>query len=138
MSRKSARCAAMQLVFEDLFGGEGGEETLRDLIAYVPEEGEDAFIQGLVNGVREHVQEIDALIASHLRNWTMERISRVSHAALRLAVYELKWAGDAPAGVVIREAVQLTQRFDEEAEGRFVNGVLSGILKDMEADVPNE
>ena len=132
MSRKSARCAAMQMVFEDLFGGEGGEETLLGLIAYVPEEGEKEYIEGLVAGVREHAGEIDSLIASHLRNWTMERISRVSHAALRLAVYEMKWVPDVPKGVVIQEAVQLTQRFDEEAEGRFVNGVLSGILREME------
>ena len=138
MSRKSARCAAMQLVFEDLFGGEGGQETLNELIAYVPEEGELEFIEGLVSGVREHAAEIDGMIASHLRGWTLDRISRVSRAALRLAVFELKWGGDVPAGAVIQEAVQLTQRFDEESEGRFVNGVLSSILRDLEENKADE
>ena len=50
---------------------------------------------------------------------------------MKVAIYEMKWQKDVPPGVIIREAVQLTQRFDEDSEGRFVNGVLSSVLKEM-------
>ena len=55
MARKSARAAAVQMVFENMFGGDGGEETLRDLIEFNPEEGDQAFIDGLISGVENHV-----------------------------------------------------------------------------------
>ncbi len=131
MSRKTARQAAVQMVFEELFGGESGEDTLRELIAFEPAEGDLEFIDSIVKGVREHSEEIDAVIAGHLKNWTLDRISNVAHAAMKVAIYEMKWQKDVPAGVAIREAVQLTQRFDEDAEGRFVNGVLSSVLREM-------
>ena len=130
MSRKAARQAAVQMVFEELFGGEGGEETLRELIAFEPGEGDMEYIRDVVDGVRKHGEEIDGIIAGHLKNWTLDRISNVAHAAMKVAIYEMKWQKDVPPGVVIREAVQVTQRFDEDSEGRFVNGVLSSVLKE--------
>ena len=131
MSRKTARQAAVQMVFESLFGGDGGDDTLTGLISFEPAEGDMEYVQSVVNGVREHGEEIDGIIAGHLKNWTLDRISNVSHAAMKVANYEMKWQKDAPPGVIIREAVQLTQRFDEDSEGRFVNGVLSSVLKEM-------
>ncbi len=131
MSRKTARIAAVQLVFESLFQGDGGDDTLLGLIGFEQEGDDIAFVDRLCKGVEEHAGEIDAMISSHLKNWTLDRISRVAHAAMRVAVYELKYEQDVPAGAVIKEAVQITQRFDEEGEGRFVNGVLSGILKEL-------
>ena len=131
MSRKTARIAAVQMVFESLFAGDGGDDTLLGLIGFQQEEDDLAFVERLCKGVEEHAQELDAMISAHLKNWTLDRISRVAHAAMRVAVYELKYEQDVPAGAVIKEAVQITQRFDEEGEGRFVNGVLSGILKEL-------
>ena len=138
MSRKTARMAAVQMCFADLFGGESDEETLRDLVEFQGDEGDDSFILDTVQGVRRESENLDETISLHLKNWTMERISRVSHAALRVAVYEMSHGRDVPAGVVIKEAVQITQRLDEESEGRFVNGVLSGILRDMEPEAEAE
>ncbi len=131
MSRKAARQAALQMVFEELFGGDGGEDTLRELIAFEPDEGDLAYIRGIVDGVRAHGEEIDAVISGHLKNWTLDRISNVAHAAMKVAIFEMRWQKDVPPGVVIREAVQLTQKFDEDSEGRFVNGVLSSVLREM-------
>ncbi len=137
MSRKTARQAAVQMVFEDLFGGEGGDDTLLGLIAFDPGEGDLEFIENVVRGVRAHGEEIDAIIAGHLKNWTLDRISGVAHAAMKVAIFEMKWQKDVPPGVVIREAVQITQRFDEDSEGRFVNGVLSSVLKETAPEDPN-
>ena len=91
MARPIAREAAMQLVFEQLFGGDGAAETLVDLIDYVPGDNDRAYIDGVVGGVREHATELDEQISACLRGWTLQRLSRVDLAILRLAVYEMQY-----------------------------------------------
>ena len=95
MARPIAREAAMQLVFEQIFGGVGETETLVDLIDYQPSENDRAYIDMVVSGVREHEKELDAEISACLRGWTIDRLSRVDLAILRLSVFEMKH-GDIP------------------------------------------
>ncbi len=132
MARPIAREAAMQLVFEQIFGGVGETETLVDLIEYQPNENDRAYIDSAVAGVREHEKEIDAEIAACLRGWTMERLSRVDLAILRLAVFEMKYA-QLPAAVSINEAVELTRKYSSEQSCPFVNGVLGTISRKLAA-----
>ena len=122
----------MQLVFEQLFGGEGEAETLVDLIDYTPGDNDRAYIEAAVSGVREHAQEIDAEISACLRGWTLARLSRVDLAILRLSVYEMQYAG-IPAAVSINEAVELTRKYSSEASCPFVNGVLGTISRKLAA-----
>lgn len=128
MARPIARETAMQLVFEQLFGGEGSAETLVDLIDYTPEENDRRYIEEVVNGVGEHAAELDAQIAACLRGWTLARISRVDLAILRLAVFEMKYM-TLPAAVAINEAVELTRKYSAEESCPFVNGVLGTISR---------
>lgn len=128
MARPIAREAAMQLIFEQIFGGVGETQTLVDLIDYCPSETDRAYIDMVVNGVREHEKEIDAEIASCLRGWTLERLSRVDLAILRLAVFEMAY-GEIPAAVSINEAVELTRKYSSEQSCPFVNGVLGTISR---------
>lgn len=130
MARPIAREAAMQLVFEQLFGGEGVTETLVDLIDYVPGEADRPYIEDVVAGVKAHAADIDAEIASCLRGWTINRLSRVDLAILRLSVYEMKYA-KLPVAVSINEAVELTRKYSSEASCSFVNGVLGTISRKM-------
>lgn len=132
MSRKSARAAAVQMVFESMLGGDGGEETLRGLIEFAPEADDQQFIDGILSGVAAHAEEIDAAIEGALKGWTLDRISKVDRAVLRVAVYELCFARETPDAVVINEAVALAQRFDVPASAKFVNGVLSTLLKNRD------
>ncbi len=132
MARPIAREAAMQLVFEQLFGGEGEAETLVDLIDYTPGESDRAYIEAAVSGVREHADEIDAEISACLRGWTIGRLSRVDLAILRLAVYEMQYGG-VPVPVSINEAVELTRKFSAEESCPFVNGVLGTISRKLAA-----
>ena len=118
----------MQLVFEQLFGGDGGADTLVDLVGYEPGEKDKAYIDGAVEGVRAHAKELDEEIASCLRGWTLQRLSRVDLAILRLAVYEMRYAG-LPAAVSINEAVELTRKYSSEESCPFVNGVLGTISR---------
>ena len=129
MARKAARAAAVQMVFENMLGGDGGEETLRELIEFEPEEDDRPYLDGVLNGVAENAPEIDALIEKCLKGWTLDRISKVDQAVLRVAIYELLYARETPEAVVINEAVTLAQRFDTPQAGKFVNGVLSSVLE---------
>ena len=133
MARKAARTAAVQMVFENMLGGDGGEETLRELIEFEPEEDDRPYLDGILNGVAENAPAIDALIEKCLKGWTLDRISKVDQAVLRVAIYELDYARETPDAVVINEAVTLAQRFDTPQAGKFVNGVLSSVLEERAA-----
>lgn len=122
----------MQLVFEQLFGGEGETQTLVDLVDYAPGESDRAYIEGVVSGVHEHAEEIDEEIAACLKGWRLERLSRVDLAVLRLSVYEMKYGG-IPVAVSINEAVELARKYSSEQSCPFINGVLGTISRKMAA-----
>lgn len=132
MARPIAREAAMQLIFEQLFGGEGEAQTLVDLIDYAPGENDKAYIDAVVSGVHEHATEIDQEISACLRGWTLARLSRVDLAILRLSVYEMTY-GNVPVAVSINEAVELTRKYSSEQSCPFVNGVLGTISRKLAA-----
>lgn len=132
MARKSARAAAVQMVFESMMGGAGGEETLRGLIEFTPEEDDQQYIDEILSGVEAHAPELDKAIERCLKGWALDRIAKVDLAVLRVAVYELYYAQKAPDAVVINEAVALARRFDTPQAGRFVNGVLSSLLTERD------
>ena len=132
MARPIAREAAMQLVFEQLFGGETTAETLVDLIDYTPNEKDSEYIDAVVKGVKEHAEQIDQEISACLRGWTLARLSRVDLAIMRLAVFEMQFTG-LPAAVAINEAVELTRKYSGEESCPFVNGVLGTISRKLAA-----
>lgn len=133
MARPIAREAAMQLIFEQLFGGEGETQALVDLIDYEPSENDRAYIDMVVAGVKEHAADLDAEISACLRGWTLARLSRVALAILRLSTYEMKYAS-LPAAVSINEAVELTRKYSSESSCPFVNGVLGTISRKLAAN----
>ena len=128
MARKSARTAAVQMVYEQMLGGDGGDETLRELIEFTPEEDDQAYIDGILAGVEAHAAELDGMIEASLKGWTLDRIAKVDRAVLRVAAWELCFARENPDAVVINEAVALAQRYDSPTAAKFVNGVLSTLL----------
>ena len=133
MARKSARAAAVQMVFENMLGGDGGEETLRGLIEFTPEEDDQAYIDEILSGVTAQSAQIDAEIEQCLKGWSLDRIAKVDWAVLRVAAYELCFARKTPDAVIIKEAVALAQRFDSPTAAKFVNGVLSTLLAQRDA-----
>ena len=89
MDRKIARAHAMKLIYEWEMGGDGGEETRLNLLGVAPGERESEYMNRMFEGVVANAEELDASIASHLRGWTIERVSKVDLAILRLGAYEL-------------------------------------------------
>jgi len=132
MDRKIARAHAMKLIYEWEMGGDGGEDTRMNLLGVEPGERESEFMNSMFEGVVVNEEKLDASISAHLRGWTIERISKVDLAILRLAAYELM-LGKIPAGIVINEAVELANQYSSEKAGAFINGVL-GSLSRAEAE----
>ena len=92
---------------------------------------EEAFLyaQDLVRGAVEHRGRIDELIRSQADNWRLERMPPVDRNILRLAIYEMLFEKETPKLVVLDEAIELAKKFGSEQSGRFVNGLLDGLLK---------
>lgn len=83
----------------------------------------------LVEGTLEHRDEIDALIREQADNWRLERMPAVDRNILRLAIFEMLYEEDVPKLVVVDEAIDLAKQFGSEQSGRFVNGLLDGLLR---------
>ena len=130
MDRKTARAQAMKLVYEWEMGGDGGEDTRLELLEVAPEENESDFMNAVVAGVQENCEKLDAAIAPFLRGWTIERLTRVDLAILRVAAYEMLFT-DTPAGVIVNEAVELANQYSTDKAGAFVNGVLGNLARQV-------
>ena len=85
----------------------------------------------LVEGVRASLGPIDALLGAHAEGWSVSRMSVVDRAILRIAVFEL--LDGVPAPIAINEAVEAAESLSTEASGRFVNGVLGAIGRELDA-----
>ena len=145
MSRTTARSAAMQMIFEKVSGGQGGEDTLKlvydELREYgihggrtidesEPDEEDRKYISEAFNGVLDHLDELDEIIGKTARGWTTERMSLVDRTVLRLAAWEILYDPDIPASVSVAEALELTERYSDPDDKPFVNGILGTIVRE--------
>mgnify|MGYP002626239064 CR=1 FL=1 len=98
------------------------------------------FIYDLTLGAVEHQKDIDKLITESAPDWPLEQITNVDRNVLRLGIYELKYAQaeDVPPKVAINEAIELAKSFGGGSSGKFVNGVLGTIYKQMGEPRKNE
>ncbi len=135
-SRHLARTVAMQSLFEWDFNGR--KEELKKIIAtnlgeFASDIKEPEFVYGLAEGVAENLPAIDLVIAKTAPDWPVDQIPDVDRSVLRLGIYELQFQKQAPPKVVINEAVELAKTFGGEQSGKFVNGVLGTLYKQMQA-----
>ncbi|MDY0405614.1 transcription antitermination factor NusB [Virgibacillus sp. 179-BFC.A HS] len=126
MNRHKAREKAFQILFQIGVDHDNVVERVKDSLE---KESSDAFLTELAEGVSNQIDEIDQTIAKHLQSWSIRRIASVERTVLRLAVYELKYMEDIPENVTINEAIELAKMYGDEKSGKFVNGVLSNIVK---------
>ncbi|MPZ16499.1 MAG: transcription antitermination factor NusB [Luteitalea sp.] len=134
--RSQARRSALQM----LYGWELGRVDLADAIdgyrllqLEPPDEKRDHLARALVRGTVAALDRLDALIAEAVHNWRIERLSIIDRLILRLAVYELVARPEAPAPVVIDEALDLARAFSTEDAVKFINGVLDAIRQRLES-----
>ncbi len=121
MKRREAREKALQTLFQL----ENTGLTVEDAKSHVLDGNSDLFYEQLVVGTTEHLTQIDESLVSHLENWSLSRLPKIERTVLRLAVYELLFMKDAPAKVIMNEAIELCKTFGDEKSSKFVNGVLS-------------
>jgi N utilization substance protein B len=128
--RRQSRVCALQLLFQwDIHGSPA--HWLADYWTRHPVPPEvRKFAEQIVDGVREHREELDALIDKVAVNWTVARMPIVDRNILRMGLFELLWLPDVPARVTVNEAIELAKRFADDETRRFVNGILDKVLKD--------
>ena len=90
------------------------------------------FSNDLLAAVIKHQPEIDQLISQYAPEWPLEQITYVDRNVLRLGIYELKFSSDIPPKVAINEAIELAKAYGGDSSGKFINGVLGTIYKEME------
>lgn len=126
MKKRNAR----QIAIQTLFQVEMTDCDPHEALTYVLQDKKtNDFLETIISGVLKNKGQIDATIQSALTNWTLDRLSRVDLAILRIAVYELNYLQDAPVAVIINEAVELGKIFGNDENGKFINGVLSQVIK---------
>jgi len=133
--RRRGREAAFQMIFEiDLSGLSYGEavDPFFDQTG-TPHKARD-FMHALVNGTREHLEEIDELISSHSHHWKIYRMNSVDKNVLRLSVYELLHCKETPTKVIINEAIEIGKKYGTGESGSFINGILDRIAKEVRPD----
>ena len=142
LPRREARENAFLLAFSQTFGDLPLEEALDNHRESDEEHPVDVFGQRLLRAYYGHSAEVNDLIRDHLRNWTMERLPRVSLTVLRLALAEMLYGDEKKPGVVINEAVELTQKYGADEDYQFVNGLLGAVARekglDADAGEPDE
>ena len=131
--RRRAREAAIQYHFwRDLQHGEAPQK-LDDFWEFCPvKPNVREFAEPLIAGMVEHVDAIDERIRKYCENYNLNRISAVDRNVLRLAIYEMLYRDDIPPVVSINEAIELAKTFGGAESGKFVNGILDRVRKDLD------
>jgi N utilization substance protein B len=141
-NRHLARTIAMQALFLWDFNGQK-KDSLPLIINnifknFAPKFDDQGFVKNAIKGVVENLDKINLYITKYATEWPLDQITITDRNILRLGVYELIYNNDIPSKVAINEAIEIAKTFGSESSGKFVNGVLGAIYKDMEGDKDKE
>ena len=151
MTRGNARELAVHLIYGRAFTGEEPEQVIstrlekeyyaklgeeNDVYAERPSRAQMRYIDTVVTGVANREEELDDQIRKYSIGWDISRISKLARCILRLAIFEIQYVEDVPAGVAVSEAVRLAKRDNGDDTGSFVNGILGSFVRSLE--VPAE
>ena len=140
MSRKTARDAAMRVLYAYELTGDVNLDTVQETIEPTALDAEDMqYLKQVCFGVEEKKDELDALIEQNAVGWRLARIGKVDLSILRLALYEMRYREDVPGSVAIIEAVELSKKYSEKKSRQFINGILGSVYRaDKQADEKEE
>ncbi|QFT89740.1 hypothetical protein FIU87_13845 [Bacillus sp. THAF10] len=130
MKRSKAREKALQAIFQMDLSDIPPEEAMANVL----EENEqvDEFLKSIVIGTKEHAEEIDSTLKSHLEKWSLERLGTVDRTILRMATYEMIYVEEIPVNVTMNEAIELAKTFGDDKSSGFINAVLSKVKERLE------
>ena len=136
-NRHLARSTVLQSLYEWDFrnkaDSEAGEIIARNAEEFVGEEADLSFMKVLIENILEKRKDIDNIIAKAAPDWPLEKISIVDRNILRIDLFELLFSDkkEVPAKVAINEAIELAKSYGGEKSGKFVNGVLGSVYREM-------
>lgn len=138
-NRHLGRIIALQTLYEQEIRQECRDVNLRlkkvidrNIKRYKAMVEDHSFIEKLVLGIDENLDELDAIIQPVAPEWPLSQIARMDRIVLRIGTYELTRQSDVPPKVVINEAVELAKAFGGDNSSKFINGVLGTILRNLE------
>lgn len=136
MSRRAAREAAMRLLYEYSIKNELSQNSMYDMsdIFQVNKLTEEnlSYVENVVNEFLQHKEDIDSYIEKHSISWSLDRISKVDLSILRLALFEIFYS-EVPNNIVCNEAIEIAKTYSSEKSASYINGVLGGVIKELEA-----
>ena len=136
-SRHLSRSIAMQSLYEWDFSGKKPDELKeiveRNIAEFGPGLEDQSFVWQLVTAIVQHMGEINKIIESAAPEWPLDQITIVDRNVLRIGLFELLYANktEVPPKVAINEAIELAKTFGGESSGRFINGVLGTVYKNL-------
>ncbi len=132
ITRKEARDVLFGLLFETEFKSGENPSAIYGLACADRDIPDDSYIKNTFFGVITRSELIDAVISRYSKGWKAERLSKVSRTVIRIAVYEMLFIEEIHPNISISQAVELSVKYGEDKSKQFVNGVLSGLFKDID------
>jgi len=134
-SRRRSRELALSALYQIDLAGISPEDALEEVSD--PERYSDetlAFATDLVIGATGNGPRIDAVIRKYARDWSLDRMAHIDRNILRLSLFELLFLPDIPPSVSVDEAVELAKKYSTAESGRFVNGVLGNVIRNLDEE----
>ncbi|NLY18488.1 MAG: transcription antitermination factor NusB [Clostridiaceae bacterium] len=133
MGRRLSRENAMKLLYQFQLRNDDIEEQIELFLSENEnlDDLEKDYFFDIVRGATGKLKEIDKLIESHAKGWSLERMPKVDLAIMRLAIYELIYRDDIPFTVSINEAVELAKKYGADQSKAFINGILGKIVAEL-------
>ena len=150
MTRANARELAVHLIYAREFTGDDPELVIATRLEKEyynklsaenpvyedrPSHAQRAYIDNVVTGVVNRLDDLNKIIAEYSIDWDVSRISRLTRTILQLAIFEIQYVEDVPTGVAISEAVRIVKLYDTEEAGAFVNGILGSYARSLSTEV---
>ncbi len=133
-ARTKSRKRALDVLFSADVRGDSLEQALEAEALRAAARPERAsswpYARQIVQGVIDHIDEIDFLLTRHSTSWPLDRMPAVDRGILRIAVWESRFNDEVPVGVAIDEAVELAKELSTDDSPGFVNGLLNAVVKD--------
>lgn len=128
----------MQSLFLWDFNGKHNEDLEKIVqgvfLNFAPSFNDQGFVRKIVKGVTDNLKEIDKQIIEFAVEWPLDQITIVDRNILRIGIYELLFVDDIPPKVAINEAIEIAKAYGGESSGKFINGVLGAIFKNLPED----
>ncbi len=130
--RHTSRKLALSSIFSWSFAEPDMEKNIQASAEILEEEGvsyDDELTKFLVDGVREHIDEIDKMVEECAPDWPLDKIAKIDLVILRIAIFEILFGKKTPIKVAIDEAVEIAKEFGNETSHKFINGVLGTVVE---------